>query len=897
MGVSNDAAKQGWFRLRLVLSSRSLACSSALLLLLAARGLAQQLPPTCKPPESAAHAPAGTPPSKVYDAIGVWFAQKDDLKCSVAAFEQALRLEPRSAEAHFDLGLVRQRQDQSDAAIREFRLALQYDPGLLQARCALGSVLPDPAGAEAEFRKALAVNPQLVCALDGLAQVLLNGGRYDAALDAWRQAVRIQPDAPDLQLALATATYKAAKAREDDGLPPVDGAGVADAIRLLSDLLSKHPDITAAHFTLANIYANEHRFREAADEYRVVVRQTPTNDPTNTAALAAEVKALVDVTAYTDAFAPAREYVRQKPDDPSGHVLLGMVYRGLGDYAKAEPELELGAAKAPDDFEARYQLGFVLARLGKPEEALPQLRKAVALNPGDKSAQFQLAAVLRTLGQSQEANKIVEQFRKTTDTEFRSSQLTSDGIKANDLLQAGQPAQAAEIYRHMLAENAHSAWTAYNLALALEAMHDTKGAEDALRSGIDMDPKLAKTRAELGQLELTDGDMESAQKWLQSALDLEPQLVDARGNLAMIYARKGDLTTAEKLLRQALEDDPQYKEGHLNLGLILAQQGKIPGAERELDKAVALAPEDPNTLSTVGKAKAQMGKMSEGIALLRKVVALRPDLAAAHLDLALALADSYDLPGALVETNEAVRLAPQSGVAHFYRGRVLYDLGRTTEAQPEFETASQLVPRMAEPRYFLALVYKQEGKFPLAAGLLEETVKLQPRNVMAWYLLGQCLEQQSETEKAVAAWRQAITIDPNFSQALFALAHALRSTDAPESDKFMARYVEIQKQRRILDNAGTLANNGVVAASAHDWPEATRQLKAAIAECGDCLMKADLFKKLGLINCQAGDLNDGEKELLAAKALKPTDVEIQSALQLIAEARNQHSGSAAGKAN
>ena len=85
---------------------------------------------------------------------------------------------------HFDLGLVRQRQEQTDAAIREFQLALQYDPELLQARCALGSALPDPADAEAEFRKALAVNPQLVCALDGLAQVLLNGGRYDAALDA-----------------------------------------------------------------------------------------------------------------------------------------------------------------------------------------------------------------------------------------------------------------------------------------------------------------------------------------------------------------------------------------------------------------------------------------------------------------------------------------------------------------------------------------------------------------------------------------------------------------------------------------------------------------------------------------------------------------------------------------
>jgi tetratricopeptide (TPR) repeat protein len=863
-----------------------------LLLLFVTATAHAQLPPSCKAPASASNPPPGTPPARVYDAIGAWFAQKGDFSCSVAAFHQALRLDPRSAEAHFDLGLVHQQQEQNEAAIKEFQLALQYDPGLLQARCALGSVLPKAADAEAEFRKALAANPKLVCALDGLAQVLLNGGRYDAALDYWRQAVRIQPDAPDLQLALATATYKAAKARQDDGLPPVEGSAITDAIHLFTDLLSKHPAMTSAHFTLGNIYANEHRFRESADEYGAVVRL----DATNTVALAAQVKALVDVTAYTDALAPARDYVRLKPDDPSGHVLLGMVYRGLGEYAQAQPELELAAAKAPDDFEARYQLGFVLARLGKPDQALPQLRKAVAVNPTDKSAQFQLAAVLRSLGQTEEAGKIAAQFQQTTDTEFRKSQLTTEGIKANDLLQAGKPDEAAQIYRHMLEGNPNSAWTAYNLGLALEAKGDMKDAEDALLQATQIDPKLATPRAELGQIKLTEGDLNSARQWLQSALDLEPQLAGARGNLAMIYARNGDLAAAEKLLRQALEDDPQYKEGHLNLGLILAQQDKLAAAGQELEKAAALGAEDPNTLSTVGKAEARMGRMTDGIAHLRKVVSLRPDLAAAHLDLALALADSYSLPEALDETAAAVRLAPQSGVVHFYRGRVLYDLGRSAEAQPEFETAVQLVPQMPEPRYFLALINKQEGKFPAAAAQLEETVKLQPRNVMAWYLLGQCREQQSETDKAVAAWRQAIAIDPNFSQALFNLAHALRSSDAAESASFMARYVEIQKQRHILDNVGTLANNGVMAASAHDWPEATRQVKDAIAECGDCAVKADLHKKLGLIDCQAGDLGNGEKELLAARALKPTDPEIQQALELIAEARSQHTSAPQGKA-
>jgi tetratricopeptide (TPR) repeat protein len=861
---------------------RLLICCGAFLLFVAALAAAQ-LPDTCKPPASAAHPPAGTPPARVYDAEGVWFAQKGDLKCAAAAFNQALRLEPHLAEAHFDLGLIRQSQQQPAAAINEFRLALQYDPALLLAHCALGSSLGDLAEAETEFRKALEVNPQLVCALDGIAQVLVKQRRYDAAIDYWRQALRIQPDAPDLQIAMATATYKSAKARQDNGLSAVDGAGVADAIRILTDLLKNHPDITAAYFTLGNIYANERRDREAADEYQEVTRRSPSD----TVALAAQVKALIDSSAYTDALAPARDYVRRKPNDPSGHVMLGTVYQQMGDYARAEPELELGAARAPDDFLARYQLGLVLARMGKPNQALPQLQKAVALKPEDRAAQYQLVAVLRSLGRTQEATQLVGQLRKGQGEESLNSQMASEGTKANDLLQSGKPAEAAQIYRHMLEESPDNAWTAYNLALALEAMNDIKSAEATLRNAININPKLAKIQAELGHLELAKGDLQSARKWLESALDLEPGLVEARGNLAMLYAKKGDVVTAERLLRQAIEDDPKYMNGHLNLGLILAQQNRKSGAAEELDRAVALAQNDPVTISTAGKAKMQMGMSSEGIALLRKVVDLAPDLAAAHLDLALALADSYDLTGALVQTGEAVRLAPQSGVAHFYRGRILFDLNRASDAQPEFESACKLAPQMSEPRYFLALIDKQQGKTQLAAGLFEETVKLQPRNVMAWYMLGQSLEQQSETAKALAAWRNAIAIDPNFTQALFSLARALRPTDQAESEEFMARYNSVQKERRILDRADSLANNGIEAESAHDWPEAIRQLKEAIATCGDCAAKADLHRKLGIIDCQSGDLDNGEKELLAAKALKPDDPVTQAALALIARARIQ----------
>jgi len=278
------------------------------------------------------------------------------------------------------------------------------------------------------------------------------------------------------------------------------------------------------------------------------------------------------------------------------------------------------------------------------------------------------------------------------------------------------------------------------------------------------------------------------------------------------------------------------------------------------------------------------------------VVALQPQSAAAHLDMAIALADSYDLPGALAETGEAVRLAPGSAAAHFNHGRVLFDLGRNAEAQADFESACRIAPQMAEPHYYLAVVEKQAGHYRRAVELLQTVVKLQPRNVMAWHLLAQSLEHESQTQAAIAAWKQAVAIDPNYSQALFSLARAIKPSDPDEAAHLMARYSDVQKQRRIVDQAGTLANDARAASEAHDWPEAVRQLKQAIDVCGACVMQADLHKNLGLIDCQMGDIDSGEKELRLAKASRPADPDIERALMLIAQTRAQNTASHQEKA-
>jgi Tfp pilus assembly protein PilF len=63
---------------------------------------------------------------------------------SPAAPEEALRLQPKSASTHYNLGLVFREQNREDDAAGEFRQALAIDPQFRPAREALRQVAAKP---------------------------------------------------------------------------------------------------------------------------------------------------------------------------------------------------------------------------------------------------------------------------------------------------------------------------------------------------------------------------------------------------------------------------------------------------------------------------------------------------------------------------------------------------------------------------------------------------------------------------------------------------------------------------------------------------------------------------------------------------------------------------------
>ena len=132
---------------------------------------------------------------------------REDFRRAIDYYEQALKLEPDYALALARLSLAwSELADQSGGSEQSegyanaratVQRALALDPNLAQAHNALGWLLlssdRDLAGAQAEFLKAEALAPEDAFAKNGLAAVLSDLGRQEAAVAMQRRAIALDP--------------------------------------------------------------------------------------------------------------------------------------------------------------------------------------------------------------------------------------------------------------------------------------------------------------------------------------------------------------------------------------------------------------------------------------------------------------------------------------------------------------------------------------------------------------------------------------------------------------------------------------------------------------------------------------------------------------------------------
>jgi tetratricopeptide (TPR) repeat protein len=137
------------------------------------------------------------------------------------------------------------RSGNSEAAETAARLALQREPDCASAWETLGTILVQR-GALAEscvcYEKAVQIDATFLQALNNLAVTLDRLGRLKAAEARYKQALRLAPESPDIQLNFATLLGELGRYRE--------------GLEIVRQVLDRHPNLMRAHAVTSELKRN-----------------------------------------------------------------------------------------------------------------------------------------------------------------------------------------------------------------------------------------------------------------------------------------------------------------------------------------------------------------------------------------------------------------------------------------------------------------------------------------------------------------------------------------------------------------------------------------------------------------------------------------------------------------
>jgi tetratricopeptide (TPR) repeat protein len=259
--------------------------------------------------------------------VGYW-------RNSVSLFEHTLAVIPKNPKVRYNLANEYRARGNLDAAIQNYRIALETDPNALRTLANLGGALNSRGEYDAAIdtcKLALSINPRYAHAYNNLGVALQLKGEHDSAMASFRRAIELDPGQPDAHSNLAKALSLKGNFEE----------AVAHFNRALESPALAHESDTS--FALGNALYNLGRIADAEAAYRRAIQ--------------------VD------------------PGHPHAQSNLGVTLARQGKLEEAIAHFRLAIAASPDFATAHNYLGESLRAQGKIEEAIEAYEAALRADP------------------------------------------------------------------------------------------------------------------------------------------------------------------------------------------------------------------------------------------------------------------------------------------------------------------------------------------------------------------------------------------------------------------------------------------------------------------------------------------------------------------------------------
>ena len=508
---------------------------------------------------------------------GIRHAMVEDYAKATSSFEQAVRLDPKNAAAHYKLAEVLMQQDKFDRAIMYARQALALDKNnqwyymlLAEANLRSGNASEAAATVETMLSKTNASPHNYL----KLAQLYLQLNQPDKAL---------------------TALNKAEKS-----------LGIDEGIVELKQRL----------------YLNQNKVAEALAEGEKLV----TNFPNEAAYALRQAELLLNVQRQAEAQKYLSSYLEKNPNDPKALFLLAKTYEAQEQYGKASDKL-LEAFGSPElDIEPKLQeVAKLISQLPDPklEASLAQLTEAIKqAHPQDARAYAIAGDYLIAINKKDNARRQYLNALSFDESNFniwqnalslglelgRTDSVAREAEEALALF----PNQAALYY---FSGSANLSLSQYDeAALALEQGKRLSSSNKHLLSIFNS--HLGDAYNGLKRYDLSDASYEAA-------LAYNPNNAYILNNYSYYLAlRKEKLQLALDMSKKLIElhpDNPNYLDTH---AWVLFHMKQYDKARLHLEKALQQANENDGTiLEHYGDVLFRLGREEEAVAQWKKAKA------------------------------------------------------------------------------------------------------------------------------------------------------------------------------------------------------------------------------------------------------------------------------------
>jgi tetratricopeptide (TPR) repeat protein len=519
---------------------------------------------------------------------------RNDFDGATDVADEGIKLQPKSAAAHFRLAQILTQQWRLRESLNELDKAIAEDPKsakYYRNRASIKRFEKDLPGAISDQMVACELAKDKGFELTELASLNLAAGNKNKAIDNYKEALALDSE----NLIARDKLFKLL----------VDEKRYTDLVDAYKDQITRSPKNSDLRLGYANVLLASGDKEKAVEEYKEAANLNQT-DPTPHRALAAFYVEQNQLSLAAKEFTRALNIL---PTSVKDLVALGFCYAGSDDYMQAEAAFvtagalqQLAPSNNPDDpsrLDVMRALAYLLYDEGRYGDAAGQFDNIIAIYKGkgaNTEDDFSLARckLMRDLGPTA-AKAVIAAFKELPPA--RQENLRYGMIES--LLDSGE----ADLARRALAgvpeasRTGNMAYALYDASVwrlsgdykkALESVSAVVPPADS--SKIDDKPLASRLLCEKARIMMNLGDTDGAIACTKAALALYEKCYPADLLMAELSIKKGDNNGALDASKKALDINPYYAQAYVTTGEAQLASGKSKEALESFKKAIELYP-------------------------------------------------------------------------------------------------------------------------------------------------------------------------------------------------------------------------------------------------------------------------------------------------------------------